>query len=277
MSDSGDPGSAALRRRFRLRRLAPALVVVVLIGAAYFSGLHRELTLENLIRHRTAIDDFIATHTALALAIFFATYVVAVALSIPVALYLTVTSGLLFGPIVGPAMSIVSSTTGATVLFLVAQTAVGDFLVRRAGPAVEKLADGFRADAFHYLLFLRLVPVFPFWLVNLAPALFGVKLRTFVLATLIGGAPAAIAFSFVGSSLDSVLAAQQAAYKACVASGQAGCKLNFDVRDAVTPELIAGLAALGAVALIPIVLRGWRRRRMANAPCRQVNQNTETR
>jgi uncharacterized membrane protein YdjX (TVP38/TMEM64 family) len=158
---------------------------------------------------------------------------------------------------------VVGATAGAVIVFLIARTAAGDFLVRRAGPAVEKLADGFRADAFNYLLFLRLVPLFPFWLVNLAPALFDVPLRTFVVATAIGILPGAVAFAFVGAGLDSAIAAQEAAFKACLATGKAGCTLDFDLHDAVTLQLIAGFVALGVVALIPIVVRRLRARRRA--------------
>ncbi|MGE0565297.1 MAG: TVP38/TMEM64 family protein [Pseudolabrys sp.] len=264
MADSGEKQDATgTAPASALRRWLPVAVIAVLIAAAYAAGLHKQLTLETLVRHRAAIDTFINGHYIAALALFTGLYLVVVALSIPVSLFLTISSGILFGVVVGSAASIVGAAAGATIVFLVAKTAAGDLLARRAGPALEKLADGFRADAFSYLLFLRLVPLFPFWLVNLAPALFGVKLRTFVTATVIGILPGAAAFAFVGAGLDSVIGAQEAAFKACVASGQQGCKLNFDVRDAVTPQLLGGFVALGVVALIPIVVRRLRGRRGA--------------
>lgn len=256
------PGKAAQAAR-GIRRYLPAAIIVVLIIAAYASGLHRQLSLEMLVRNRAAIDAFIGEHYLAALAIYAACYVAVVALSLPVSLFLTIASGILFGPFVGPVAAILGATIGATIIFLIAKTAIGDHLARRAGPAISKLADGFRADAFSYLLFLRLVPLFPFWLVNLAPALFGVKLRTFVLATLIGAFPGAAAFSFVGAGLNSVIAAQEAPFRACLAAGRGDCKLNFDLRDAVTPELLAAFAALGVLALIPVIARRIRARRAA--------------
>ena len=111
-----------------------------------------------------------------------------------------------------------------------AKSACGENLVRRAGPLAGKLADGFRADAFSYLLFLRLVPAFPFFLVNLVPALVGVKLSTFVAATFIGIIPATFAFSFLGSGLDSVIAAQEKIFRACLAAGRTDCHVQFDLR-----------------------------------------------
>ncbi len=122
------------------------------------------------------------------------------ALSLPGGAILTVIGGLLFGVIVGSVAAAVGALVGATAIFLIARSAAGEFLTRRAGPFAAKLAEGFRADAFSYLLFLRLVP-FPFWLVNLASALFGVRLSTYVAATAIGIVPATVAFAAFGAGL----------------------------------------------------------------------------
>jgi uncharacterized membrane protein YdjX (TVP38/TMEM64 family) len=121
--------------------------------------------------------------------------------------------------------------------------------------------EGFRDDAFNYLLFLRLVPLFPFWLVNLAPALFNVKLVTFVAATLLGIIPGTFAFAFLGSGLDSIIAAQQAAYQACLAAGRGDCEMRFEAGALLTPELIIAFVALGVVALIPVAVKRVRARR----------------
>ena len=103
-----------------------------------------------------AIDAFMDHHMVAALGAFITIYIVVVSLSIPGALFLTITSGILFGTLIGGAASVIGATTGATVIFLVARSACGENLVRRAGPLACKLAAGFRADAFSYLLFLRL-------------------------------------------------------------------------------------------------------------------------
>jgi len=160
----------------------------------------------------------------------------------------------------------VGATIGAICIFLIAKSAVGEFFVRRAGRLAEKVAQGFRADAFNYLLFLRLVPIFPFWLVNLVPALCGVPLATFVAATALGVIPATFAFAFVGAGLDSVIAAQQAAYQACLAAARPNCRLEFHMKAALTPELLGALVALGVLALIPVVVKRLRARTMADAP-----------
>jgi uncharacterized membrane protein YdjX (TVP38/TMEM64 family) len=158
---------------------------------------------------------------------------------------------------------------GATVIFLIARGAAGEVLTRRAGPLAAKLAEGFRADAFHYLLFLRLVP-FPFWLVNLAPALFGVPLGTFVAATAIGILPATVVFSVFGAGLDSVIAAQETQYQACLDAGRTDCRVHFDLSEALTPTLLGALAGFGVLALVPVFARRlWGRKLNVGVPSKK--------
>ena len=241
-------------------------VVLVAMAIVFASGAHRHLSLETLVRHRMAIDAFLDHHMIAALGAFVAIYIVVVALSIPGALLLTITSGILFGTPIGGSASVIGATTGATVIFLIARSACGENLIRRAGPLACKLAAGFRADAFNYLLFLRLVPAFPFFLVNLVPAVAGVKLRTFVAATAVGIVPATFAFAFFGSGLDSVLAAQEGPYRACLAAGRSQCPIHFDIGALVTPQLLAAFAALGALALVPVLVKRLRARHARSSP-----------
>jgi uncharacterized membrane protein YdjX (TVP38/TMEM64 family) len=241
--------------RSRLRRFVPIVVIVFAMVAVFATGAHRHISLETLVRHRMAIDGFISAHFFAAVGAFVAIYIVVVALSIPGGLILSITGGILFGTFVGGLANLVGATTGATIVFLIAKSACGESLARRAGPLARKIADGFCANAFSYLLFLRLIPAFPFFLVNLAPALVGVKLSTFVAATALGILPATFAFAFLGSGLDSVIAAQEAAYRACMASGRSECTVNFDLGMVVTPQLIAALVALGVFALLPVVVK----------------------
>lgn len=258
-----DPRTQSPGPRTRwLRRLAPLLTLAALAALVIATGWHRQLSLETLVRHREILDAFVATHRVMAITAFMALYVAVAALSIPGAVYLTIASGILFGVVTGGLASIVGATVGGTLVFLIARTALGEPIARRAGPLTRRLAEGFRQDAFSYLLLLRLVPVFPFFLVNLVPALAGVGLLPFVAATALGIVPAAFAFAFLGAGLDSVIAAQKAAYEACLASDRHGCRLEFDLWRAVTPELMAALAVVAVVALIPIVVRHMRARRM---------------
>jgi uncharacterized membrane protein YdjX (TVP38/TMEM64 family) len=252
-----------------MAKFVPLAVIVVLAIVIMATGWHRELSFEALVRHRAALDAFIDRHLIAALAAFLAVYVAAVALSIPGAVFLTVSAGVLFGWLVGGLVALTGATLGATIIFLIARSALYGYVQRKAGPRLAKLAEGFTADAFNYLLFLRLVPVFPFWLVNLAPALLGVRLRTFVLATALGIVPATFAFAFFGAGLDSLVAAQESAYRACLAAGRSDCRLDFDIKAAATPQLLLALTALGILALVPTVVRRLRSRSMTTASSAQ--------
>lgn len=253
-----DESAARPPRAKRLTAIAAILVLIAIVTLVLASGLHRELSFATLIRHRAAIDAFVSEHRLAAFAGFVTLYILVVALSIPGAFILTVAGGLIFGALFGGLGAFIGATTGAAIVFLIARTALGDWLISRAGPLAQKLADGFRRDAFNYLLFLRLVPAFPFWLVNLVPAALGVRFATFISATALGIVPLTFAFAFFGSGLDSTIADQTAAYQACLAAGRPDCLPSFDVRSALTPQLIAALTLLAAVALMPVVIRKWK-------------------
>ena len=232
-----------------LRRWLPLAALAVLVTGAFALGWHQALTLQSLARNYEALRAIVAEHRALALLGYAGVYVSATALSLPGGAMLTLAGGLLFGWLAGGLVAILSATIGATVLFLIARSSLGAALRERAGPSLSRFAEGFRADAWSYLLFLRLAPVFPFWLVNLAPALLGVPLRIFVVTTLIGIVPATFAFAFVGAGLEGILAA---ASRAC--RGDEGCPA-LSLTDFVTPELTLALLGLSILALVPPLAR----------------------
>jgi uncharacterized membrane protein YdjX (TVP38/TMEM64 family) len=258
---AGDGHEADGRRARPLLRFVPLALLVAGMAVVFATGAPRFLKLEKLDAHRDWLQSFVEANAAEALLLYMVIYVAVVALSVPGALFLTVFGGFLFGGLTAGAATVAAATLGAVIVFLIARTSFGDMLARKAGPRLERIMCGFRADAFAYLLFLRLVPIFPFWLVNLAPALVGVPLRTFALATLAGIVPGTFAFAFAGEGLDSVIAAHKAAKEACLAAGGADCYMKISPRALVTPKLLIALAALGVVALIPVVVRRWYGRR----------------
>jgi uncharacterized membrane protein YdjX (TVP38/TMEM64 family) len=248
----------------RLRRYGPLLLVAAAMGVGFVQGWHHHVTLENIVALRDRFHHILAEHAILSVLVYVAIYTLAVALSIPCGLIMTLTGGLLFGWLVGALAAVAAATAGATIVFLIARTAVGDSLSRNAGPWLAKLSDGFQKDALSYMLFLRLVPAFPFWFVNLAPALLGVPLGTFVIGTVLGILPATFAFASAGAGLDSVIIAAKSEHAACVAvKGGEACRLTIHAGSFLTKELILALVLLGLVALIPIVLKKWRRRHAA--------------
>jgi uncharacterized membrane protein YdjX (TVP38/TMEM64 family) len=261
MSQSADQVHGALPW---LKRLWPLLLLIAAAAFALAMGWHRYLTLQELVERREALRAAIEGNLVLALLAFMAIYTATIALSLPGGAVLTLAGGFLFGWLVGGIAAILAATLGAIVVFLVARSALGEPLAARAGPWLSRLRQGFQEDAFNYLLFLRLVPIFPFWLVNLAPALLGVPLKTYALATVIGIIPGTFAFAIAGKGLDSVIAAQQAAHQSCLAKmgpdAEKLCPYVLEPGALLTPGLLAGLVALGVVALIPIAVKRFRRK-----------------
>ncbi|WP_108681798.1 TVP38/TMEM64 family protein [Methyloceanibacter sp. wino2] len=247
-----------------LKRLWPLLLLAAVTTLVVAMGWHRYLTLEQLAANRESLRALMDDHYVLALTAFTALYAVTVALSIPGGVVLTVAAGFLFGWFLGGVLSVVGATIGATAVFLVARSALRDVLVEKAGPKLQRFADGFREDATSYLLFLRLIPVFPFWLVNLAPGLLGVSFWTYVLTTFVGIIPGTFAFALAGNGLDSVFDAQQASYESCLAkAGEGGhdsCQFGIDPGALLTTDVIVAVVALGVVALIPVVAKKLSRR-----------------
>ncbi len=241
------------------------LAVVLLAGVAYVAIENGGISLEALVANREAIGVFVAEHGLLALLCFVGLYIVTVALSVPGVAFLTVCGGFLFGAAAGAAAAVIGATIGATLIFLLARTALGEPLLRRAGPRARQLTPGFSEDAFGYLLFLRLVPAFPFFLVNLVPAFAGVRLGPFVAATALGVIPAALVYAFAGTSLDSVITAQKHSYQDCLAAGGADCRLAFDAKDVLTPQLLGALLGLALLALVPVLVRRLRARRRVSS------------
>jgi len=242
------------------RRWLPLAIVVLAIVAFFALGLHRVFTFEMLTANYVALKSTVAEQWLTAVAVFAVVYVISTALSLPVGGVLTVAGGLLFGWWQNSLIVVFSATLGASILFWIARTALRDLFERRAGKWLNRLAEGFREDEANYLLFLRLVPVFPFALVNFAPGILGVNFVTYVWTTFIGIAPGTAAYSFAGEGLGSVIERQAEMRQACLAAGNTDCGFSLDPAALVTPQLVIAFAALGVVALIPPVVRRLRRR-----------------
>lgn len=246
-----------------IKRVMPLVILAGVALLVFSQGWHKYLTLEQIAENRDLLKSYIEQNYLFTLLAYGGVYIVVIALSLPGGAVLTLLGGFLFGWLVGGTATLIAATIGATIIFLVAKTSFGEPLAARAGPWLGKLREGFREDALNYLLFLRLVPLFPFWLVNLAPALLGVGLGTYVLGTFVGIIPGTFAFSFAGVGLDSVIEAQQEAYQQCLATqgGNAGsCEFSLDAGALVTKELLIAFAALGVVALIPVILKKVRKK-----------------
>lgn len=253
MVDDDGGGTEGAPRRWT--RYVPITLIVVLIVVVVASG---GVSFQTVVAYRDSLQGWADRYGPLAVLAYAAVYVTAVALSVPGAVFLTILGGFLFGWLFGGTVAWLAATLGAVLVFLIARTSIGDILARRAGPRLQKLAEGFRRDAFSYLLFLRFLPIMPFWMTNLAPALLGVPVRTFALASLIGLVPATFTFAGIGASLDALIAGQKAHMEQCVASGAPDCSFEPSVWALLQPQHLAAFAALGVLSLVPVLVRRWR-------------------
>jgi uncharacterized membrane protein YdjX (TVP38/TMEM64 family) len=261
-AEDGDGPSAAQpdeRRGFRWRRLWPLALVGAAMVTVYLSGVHEYVSLRTVIREHEALAAAVEANILLVAAAYLAVYALAVAVSFPGASLITVVGGFLFGAFIGTVLTVLAATAGASVIFLAARTSVGEPLRARAGRSAQRLAEGFEENAFSYLLFLRLVPLFPFWLINVAPALFNVPLRVYMVATAIGIVPGTFAYTLLGDGLGAAIEAQEAANPGCARAGT--CEI--EIGALFTPGLIAALVLLAVASLAPVAVKQWRARRRA--------------
>ena len=229
-------------------RLLPVLGLAILSATGYMMGWHEQLTLERLGESRAALKQLVADNPVVAPVAYAVLYAAAVAVAFPAAWVLTLMGGFLFGWLVSSILVAFAATAGASLLFLVARTAFGANLRSRFSGRVEELAAGFERNAFGYLLALRLAPVLPFFVVNIAPAMFSVKLRTYAAATFLGILPAVIAYSWLGQGLESALIAAER-------SGE-----TLSPGDLVTVELTVGLSLMALVVAVGAIVKGLRAR-----------------
>lgn len=226
-----------------MKRWLPLVALLLVLVLAWGLGLHRQLSWSALAANQAVLADFVARRAVLAAFAFVGTYIAAVALSFPGAVVLTLAGGLLFGTMLGAALAVLGATGGAVLVFLAARHALADMLAHKFGVLTAQIKPRLERNGFFYLLALRLIPVFPFWLVNLAPALAGMRLAPFALATFIGIIPATVVFASIGAGLGTVLEAGR----------------EPDLSLVLSPPVLLPLAGLAALALAPVAWRGWRR------------------
>ncbi|MDX2265833.1 MAG: TVP38/TMEM64 family protein [Hyphomicrobiales bacterium] len=221
------------------RKLWLALAAVGLILAVRATGAADYLSLDTLRDHRQALTAFVSENWALAALAYVGVYTAAVAFSLPGAVFLTLSGGFLFGAVSGTILTVIGATIGATLIFLFAKVLFGEKALERFGPQAASLAQNIQKNAWSYLLVLRLVPLFPFFLVNLIPAFAGVGLTTYVLTTFFGIIPGTAVFSLSGAGLGRIL--------------EEGGEIS--PASILTPEIIAALVGLALLSLAAIPLR----------------------
>ncbi|MEO1252770.1 MAG: TVP38/TMEM64 family protein [Pseudomonadota bacterium] len=235
-----DPTPDNAASRGLIKRIAPLALIALALIVFFSLGLQRYFTLDALRENRLALEAWVEAGPVRAVLIFVVVYAAAVAISFPGASILTVFGGYLFGLALGTPAIVVAATLGATIVFLAARTALGDLLAKRASGFIKSMEEGFKKDELNYMFILRLVPVFPFWGINIAAGVLGVSLRNFVIGTFFGIIPGTFVYASIGN-----------------AAGAA-----FDAGEDVTlsgilfkPETLLPIAGLAILALIPVILK----------------------
>lgn len=234
------PDNPLPQYRFCARRLVP-LALLVAAGVAFVAaGAGHYVTFAALAEHRSWLCRLVARWGVVAAVLYGAAYAVLVALSLPGGAVLTIAGGFLFGTWIGGLCAVVGATVGATIVFWAARAGLGG-LAPNAGPFFGRLEAGFRAHAFSYLLALRLMPLFPFWLINLVPALAGVGLPTYLFATFLGIIPATFVYASLGNGFGKVVETP-------------------DASVLFRPGVLLPILALAVLALVPVWCQRWRRK-----------------
>jgi len=214
-----------------LRKILLLLAATLAVGLFFYLDLGRFLTLDALKENRQTLADYYQTHKLATVAGFMMVYILQTALSLPGAAILSLAAGAIFGSLAGTLYAVCAATIGATLAFLVTRYLLRDLVLERFGPKLEGLNRELEGRGLNYLLFLRLVPLFPFFLINLAAGLTRLPLRTFVLGTLIGIIPGGFVFVNAGASL---------------------AVIN-SLGDVASPRVLGSFALLGLFALVPVI------------------------
>lgn len=240
-------------------RLSPLIALIVGGIVIAVLGISEYLSLSRIIEGRADLLAYVEGNPVRTVAVYVGLYILAVIFSVPGGSLLTVVGGVLFGGFLGGVITTIAATTGSIFVFLVAKTAVGDWMRRRVdgmGPKIASFTEGFRTNAFYVIVILRLIPVMPYWASNAVPAIFGVGIWVFIGATLVGLLPWTVSFAFFGSALDEIVVAQEAANPGCAAAG--ACEL--DLTAMTSGPVITGLI-VALLSLVPVALHWWSRRR----------------
>ena len=225
-------------------RFWPAGVLLTAVALAFVLDMNEQLSLAALAGHRKTLATLVAAKPVAAALLYLATYAGAIAVAVPAGPVLTMAGGLLFGPWLGTALATIAATTGACVLFVAVRAMLAPMMARRAGGLVERLRPGLERDGVWYLLSLRLLPIVPYWLGTIAPALVGMRLLPFATGTALGILPGTAVFASLGAGLDEIFAQGE----------------TPDLSAVLSPAVLLPLLGL---ALLSLVTAWWRRRRHA--------------
>jgi len=217
-------------------KIAVALVIAGAIGVFFYFDLARFLSLDALKQNRDHLLAFTEANFATSVALFILTYIAVTGLSLPGAVILTLAGGFLFGSVFGTLFVNLGATTGATLAFLAARYMLRDWVEQKFGKWLEPLQQGFAKNAFSYLMTLRLIPLFPFFVVNLVSGLTRMNVSSYVAATALGIIPGSFVYAYAGRQLGTI----------------------NSLKEIASPNVIAAFVLLGLLALAPTIYKKFK-------------------
>ena len=240
--DPTPPTSEDAPQRFNPLRLLPVVLIAAAVAAVFIFGLNDYISFQALRDNKVALIDWVNRWGFLAYFAFILIYAGVVTVLPPSGAILSLTSGFLFGTLWGGGVIVIGATMGATMVFLATRTAFADVLKNRAAGAVEKMRAGFQKNAVNYMLFLRLVPAFPFFVVNIVPGLLGVRLRTFVITTFFGIIPGSFVYASLGAGFSSLIDEREP-----------------DLGVIFEPQYLVPILGLAVLSVIPVIIKRLRK------------------
>lgn len=223
----------------RMARVVPLVLLLSLLLLFFYFRMDRFLQFSTLQQYRFTLISWTHEHYFLTVMIYIITYILAVAISIPGATFFTLIGGFLFGIWLGTFYVLISATLGAIILFLAVRFLAADWMRKSSNQFLTKMKTGFKEDAFNYLLFLRIIPLFPFWAVNVVAALLNVSLSTFAITTLIGIIPGTLIYTALGSGLGKIFDENK----------------SPNIGIIFEPYILLPLIGLAIIALLPVLFK----------------------
>ncbi len=223
----------------------PLAILVLGFFLFFYFHLYRYITLENIKNNRHLLVRWTHENYTLAAISYFIIYTLIIAISIPGALVFTIAAGFLFGTLWGTIFVLLSETVGSALLFFAIQISLSSWFEKKAGKWIKKMEINFQKNAFNYIITLRLIPIIPFWAVNIAAALVGVELTTFMIATFIGIIPLTIIYVSLGQSLGLMFDTQQ----------------TPDLTIVFQPHILLPLLGLTLLSVMPAIYHYFQKRK----------------
>ncbi len=216
-----------------IKRWLPLVILLSFIAVVWLSGLMDLINLESIKNHRDHLQRLVIIHPVLSVVVFLFIYTLSTALSLPIATVLTLVGGFLFGRWFGTLYVVASATVGASIIFFVAKSSLGVALREKAGSLYKKIEKDMEENAVGYMFFMRLVPLFPFFIVNILPALFNIRFMPYLLTTFFGIIPGSFVYVNVGTELGAI----------------------DTLSDLVSIETLIAFSLLGLISLVPSIYK----------------------